>query len=88
MEKVLSDKVKNILFISNIPRNTQREELARLFSPCGSLICVNVIYKPNYAFAFAEFDDMRDAAFAIRELHNFPFKGLNMNVKYKSAKGK
>ena len=80
MEKMDKDICSNVLFISNVSKNIKDKELEDLLTPCGSLISANIIYRSDFAYAFAEFDDMRDAAHALRKLNNFLFKGRRLKV--------
>lgn len=55
-------------------------------SQYGPLISLNIIQKNDFSFAFAEYDDIRDAAFAVKELNQKFFYGMNLKVQYKNKK--
>ena len=71
METMDQNISNNALFISNVPKNIKKKEFEDLLTPYGSLISVNIISRSDFSYAFAEFDDMRDAAHALRKLNNF-----------------
>ena len=78
--------VNNVLFISNIPKKIEESELRTLLQPYGTVLSITIIHKPDFAYAFAEFDDMRDAAHALKDLNHMQFRGMNLTVQYKCGK--
>ena len=80
------DALNNILYVSNFQRSTTEEELKKLFGEFGKINSLIKIPKSDFAFGFVEFDDIRDAIDAQRELNRSYFRGRNLNVEYKNIK--
>lgn len=78
----------NVIYISNFPKKLPREVLETALREYGLLLSLNIIYKNDFSFAFAEFDDIRDAAFAVKEMNQKPFHGMNLKVQFKNKKPK
>lgn len=76
----------NVVYLSNFPRKLQKKELEELLVQYGPLLSLNIIYKNDFAFAFAEFDDIRDAVFAVKELNQKMFHGMNIKVQFRNKK--
>lgn len=76
-------RINTCVYVSNFPRKTTREELDQLLRTYGSLISLQIIQKPDCTFAFAEFDDIRDAAFAVKQLNQKLYQGMNLKVEFK-----
>ena len=76
----------NILYISNFPKRIEKAELEKILSEYGPLISLNIIQKNEFSFAFAQYDDNRDAAFAVKELNQKIVYGMNLKVQYKNKK--
>lgn len=69
-----------VLYISNFPKNTEKQLLYDLLIKYGVLTSLNIIQKQDFAFAFAEFEDYQSAVCAIRELSQRFFLGMNLKV--------
>jgi RNA recognition motif-containing protein len=52
----------------------------------GRVIAINIIPKSDYAFAFVEYDDMRDAVDAQKGLDKSIFRGRKLKVEFKNTK--
>ena len=72
--------LNNIIYISNIHKKTEKEELYELLLPYGPVTSLNIIYRGEFAFAFAEFDDMRDAAAAVKDLNQTVYRQRKLKV--------
>lgn len=78
--------ISSTIYISNIPKKVDKQLLHRLLEPYGPIISLNIIYRGEFAFAFAEFDDMRDAAIAVKELNQTLYQNRKLKVEFKNKK--
>ena len=75
---------KNKIFIYNIPPNSTKENLLKLFSKCGSI--ENITIKKNYAFI--SYSSHKSAEEAIRNFNNITYYGIKINVYYSNSEDK
>ena len=67
---------KNKIFVYNIPPNSTRENLLKLFSKCGKI--ENIAIKKNYAFI--DYVSPKAVEDAIRNFNNITYYGIKINV--------
>ena len=66
------------LFVGNLSRSVDDEQLKELFSKYGEVLKIKIIR--GSAFGFVEMADEDAAKTAIKELNGSTFKGLTMEV--------
>src|SRR6266566_10079752 len=78
------------LFVGNLPYDTTEDEIRNHFSPVGQLSYVSIPLDretgKKRGFAFVEFAEASQAAAAIRQFNNQPFKGRPLAVNEARAK--
>mmetsp|Transcript_15835 Transcript_15835/g.23831 ORF Transcript_15835/g.23831 Transcript_15835/m.23831 type:complete len:287 (+) Transcript_15835:65-925(+) len=79
------------LFVANLYFHVDEEELERLFSKYGSVSDVRINYNKltgrSKGFAFITMDDARDAADAVKDLHNTELHGRIIKVEVAHGAG-
>ncbi|CEP16914.1 hypothetical protein [Parasitella parasitica] len=62
----------NTLYVGNLPANTNEDELRQLFTHCLGYKRCSFRVKSNGPMCFVEFDDLKFAALALKELQGIP----------------
>ncbi|KAK4509237.1 uncharacterized protein ATC70_007587 [Mucor velutinosus] len=62
----------NTLYVGNLPANTNEDELRQLFTHCLGYKRCSFRVKSNGPMCFVEFDDLKYAALALKEMQGIP----------------
>jgi RNA recognition motif-containing protein len=68
------------IYVGNLPFNTDRVALQKLFVTYGAVSTVSVPAGRSQSFGFVEFDDDRNALAAMKALDGVSFGGRNLLV--------
>ncbi len=92
MSEELKEKQKHKLYVANIPKVIEKEDLKDLFERCGTVLDINFVQESrgvSKGWAIVEMESESGAKRAITLLNMYAYRGRNLKVAaYKSKEGK
>ena len=71
----------NVVYVGNLPTDVRKRDIGQLFYKFGKITFIDLKIKCGWAFAFMEFEELRDAEDAVHARHGYDYRGYQLKVK-------